>query len=70
MYAQKIIVSAKSTLILKYGTGFSKIKKLFQNLKTADKKRGIATRIVFIDDATSATQAGIKPVKNVNAREC
>ena len=70
MYAKKIIVSAKSTLTLKYGTKFSKIKKLLQNLKTADKKRGIATRIVFIDDATSAKQAGIKPVKNVNPREC
>src|SRR5690606_5680292 len=61
---------AKSTLTLKYGTQFSKIKKLLQSLKAADKKRGIATLIVFIDDAASAKQAGIKLVKNVNAREC
>lgn len=70
MYAKKIVVTAKSTLTLKYGTQFSKIKKLLQSLKAADKKRGIATLIVFIDDAASAKQAGIKPVKNVNAREC
>ena len=70
MYAKKIIVSAKSRLTLKYGKQFSKINKLLQTLKAADKKRGIATRIVFIDDAVSAKQAGIKPVKNVNAREC
>ncbi|HRO48298.1 C25 family cysteine peptidase [Agriterribacter sp.] len=70
MYAKKIIITAKSTLTLKYGSAFPKINKLLQALKAADKKRGIAARIVFIDDAVSAKQAGIKPVKNVTAREC
>lgn len=70
MYAKKIIVTAKSTLILKYGSKFSTVKKLLQNLKAADKKRGIATLLVFIDDSASARRAGIKPVKNVNATEC
>lgn len=70
MYAKKMIITAKSSLTLKYGSKFPKIKKLLQALKAADKKRGIATLIVFIDDAVSAKQAGIKPIQNVNAREC
>lgn len=70
MYAKKIIITAERTLTLKYGKQFSRIKKLLQNLKTADKKRGIATTIVYIDNATSAKQAGIKPIKNLNARAC
>ncbi len=70
MYAKKIVVTAKSTLTLKYGKKFSSIKKLFEKLKSADKKRGIDTRIVYIDDVISAKQAGIKVVKVVNARAC
>ncbi|HRP32961.1 MAG TPA: hypothetical protein PKV73_13775 [Agriterribacter sp.] len=70
MYAKKIIISAESTLALKYGKNMPKIKRMLQSLKRSDKKRGIATTVVYIDDKLSAKRAGIKAIKNVNPREC
>lgn len=70
MYAKKIIVSAETTLALKYGKNMTRIKRLLQALKRADKKRGIATMVAYIDDRASAKSAGIRVVKNINARDC
>lgn len=70
MFAKKLIITAKGTLQLKYGKKFSSIDQLFKKLKAADKKKGIDTRIVYIDDAASTKQAGIKPVKTLSAKEC
>jgi len=65
----KLIVTSKNKLKFKYGTKFSEIEKLLKNLQDADKKRGLDTRIVFIDDATSTKRAGIKPAKTVTEQE-
>lgn len=68
--AKKLIVTAAGTLKLKYGKQFNKVKALLQKLKTSDRKKGLDTMIVYIDDAASCKQAGIKVTKFIKPREC
>jgi hypothetical protein len=68
--AKKLIVTAASTLQLKYGRQFNKVKALLQQLKTSDRKKGLDTMIVYIDDAASCKQAGIAVTKFIKPREC
>jgi hypothetical protein len=50
----KIIVSNSAALIAKYGdAGFSKVKTSIKNLIAADLKRGIKTRLVYLDNAAT-----------------
>ena len=50
----KIIVSNRSVLTAKYGAaGLVKIKKSVDVLIAADDKRGINSRLVYLDDAAS-----------------
>ena len=50
----KIIVSNRSALSAKYGAaGTAKVKTAIQSLVAADAKRGIRTRLVYVDDATA-----------------
>ena len=65
----KLIVSSKNNLKFKYGNKFSEIEKLLKNLQVADKKKGLDTRIVFIDDATSAKRSHIKAAKLLLSRK-
>jgi len=65
----KLIVTSKTNLKFKYGKKFSEIEKLLKNLQNADKKRGLDTKVVFIDDATSAKRARLKPTKIVTEQE-
>jgi len=65
----KLIVSSKNNLKFKYGKNFSKIEQLLKNLQAADKKKNLDTRIVFIDDATSAKRAHIKAAKTITEQE-
>ena len=65
----KLIVSSKNNLKFKYGNKFSEIEKLLKNLQVADKKKGLDTRIVFIDDATSAKRSHIKAAKAITEQE-
>src|SRR5215203_3675511 len=65
----KLIVTSKTNLKFKYGKKFSEIEKLLKNLQDADKKRGLDTKIVFIDDATSAKRARLKPAKAITEQE-
>jgi hypothetical protein len=62
---KKIIISSKKNMQAKYGKKFSVVEKLLNDLVTADKKRNLDTRIVFIDDPESAKKAGISPVASV-----
>ena len=65
MATHKVIISSKKNLQNKYGTNFSGVETLLNNLVKADDKRGISTQIIYIDDATSASKAGIKAVTSV-----
>ena len=48
----KIIVSNRAALMAKYaGVGATKIKKAVGDLIAADAKRGIKSRLVYLDDA-------------------
>ena len=58
----KLIVSNQGALRQKYGrAGLSRIKTALDRMIAADRKRGLATRVLYLDDA-SAMRAGHAPV--------
>jgi Peptidase family C25 len=62
--ADKVIVTNASALAAKYKpAGVAAIKKSLKTLIAADKKRGIGTVIVNLDDAAAMKKLGAKPVK-------
>jgi hypothetical protein len=62
MQPTKFVITHKGNLKSKYGKAFTKVQTLLKDLAAADKKRGLQTRILYIDDATSAKAAGVKAV--------
>jgi hypothetical protein len=66
----KLIVSHKSNLQWKYGKNFSKVNALLKQMQAADKKKGLDTRIVFVDDAASLKSPGVKKIKAFSEQEC
>jgi hypothetical protein len=61
----KIIVTNRSALVGKYGSkGFATIRKALAALAAADKKRGIKSRVVYLDDKASMKKIGGKAVAN------
>ena len=67
----KIIVTNSSALLKKYGTnGLASIRKALTGLIAADKKRGIKSRVVYLDNKTTMKKLGGKTVmNNVDPRE-
>lgn len=67
----KIIVSHAGALRGKYGTkGLAKIRTALRALTAADRKRGFATRVVFLDDTSAMKKLKAPPVTNPkSARE-
>jgi len=70
MQSIKYIITSKKNLQLKYGNKFSTIEKLLAKMVKEDAKKNFDTRILYVDDATSARRAGVKPVKALTLREC
>lgn len=60
----KVIVTNLSALRSKYGNGLPKIEAAIKRLITADKKRGIVTRLVALDDAAAMKKLNAPPVSN------
>ncbi len=61
----KIIVTNRKALLSKYGSkGFATIRKALAVLTAADKKRGINSRIVYLDYVTDMKKTGGKAVIN------
>ena len=60
----KIIVTNGSALKEKYKSGTSKIKVAVDQLIAADKKRGLATRVINVDDAQAMQKVGGSAVTN------
>ena len=58
----KIIITNVSVLKKKYGSGFKKIESTIKKLITADKKRGLQTRLIAIDDAATMKPFKASPV--------
>jgi hypothetical protein len=59
----KLIVTNRKALGKKYGSkGLSKIRNALRSLVAADKKRGIQTRVVYLDDAPTMKKMGGKAV--------
>src|SRR5829696_776284 len=55
----KIIVTNRKALLKKYGSnGFATIRKALTALIAADKKRGIKSRVVYLDDKASMKKLG------------
>ena len=66
----KLIISHKSNLQWKYSKNFSKVTALLKQMQAADKKKGLDTRIVFVDDAASLKNAGVKKIRAYSEQEC
>jgi hypothetical protein len=63
----KIIVTNRKALLGKYGNkGFTTIRKAFTVLAAADKKRGIKSRVVYLDDKADMKKMGGKSVMNAS----
>lgn len=61
----KIIVSNRSALVAKYGkAGVAAIGKALAALVAADRKRGIKSRVVYLDNAAAMKKLGGAAVKN------
>jgi len=63
MQPVKLIVSNKSKLQWKYGKNFSRVTGILKKMQIADKKRGLETRIAFVDDAVSLKSSGVRKIK-------
>ncbi|HVU99561.1 MAG TPA: C25 family cysteine peptidase [Puia sp.] len=67
----KLIISCKNALTLKYGAAdFKKVDALLAKLAAADKKKGITTKVVYIDDPASASKAGIPVFASTTEKDC
>jgi hypothetical protein len=60
----KVIVTNLSALRSKYGAGLRKIEAAVKRLISADKKRGITTRLVALDDVAAMKKLSAPPVKS------
>src|SRR6187200_1377409 len=61
----KIIVTNRGALVKKYGTsGFAEIGKALVLLQASDKKRGIKSRVVYLDNKAAMKTLGGKAVMN------
>lgn len=65
----KIIVTHKAALVAKYkNKGLSAIRKALRDLIAADRKRGIKTRVIYLDDARAMKALKVAP--QVNNSDC
>lgn len=64
----KLVISSKKNLLQKYKDRFSDIEDLLNKLVDADVRRGIDTKIVFIDDQDSCDRVCTEPVRAVSRR--
>ena len=62
----KVLVTSKKQLAFKYGNNFSRLETLFDSLIKADAKKGLDTKLIYIDDKSSAKAAGIELVTIIN----
>jgi hypothetical protein len=68
---EKIIVSNRKALTKKYGSkGFAAIRKALNTLVASDKKRGIKSKVVYLDDKAAMKKVNGEAVKNhLNPRQ-
>lgn len=64
MKKDKIIVSNRKALEQKYGAKLPSILQDLEDLKAADKERGLSSEIVFLDDAKAMKRYKVTSVKN------
>ncbi|HEX8748568.1 MAG TPA: hypothetical protein VF717_15460, partial [Pyrinomonadaceae bacterium] len=60
----KVIVTNLAALKSKYGKGVTKIEAAIKRLIAADKKRGITTRLIAMDNAAAMKKLKAQPVTN------
>ena len=56
----KLVVTNKAKLQWKYGKHLSRINALLKTMQLADKKKGLDTIVIFVDDAASLKKTGVK----------
>lgn len=63
----KVIVTHRAALEVKYAAeGFTEVRKALDGLVAADRKRGLATRIVYLDDAKTMKKLGGRAVDGIS----
>ena len=63
----KVIVTNRAAMLRKYGAkGVAAVEKALKALLSADGKRGIRSRVVFLDDAATMKKLKGKPVTNAS----
>ena len=70
MLPLKFIITSKKNLQFKYGRNFAQVQKLLMRLEKEDKKKGLQTSTIYIDDAASTKKWGLKTITATTAREC
>ena len=64
----KVLITSKNKLQFKYGKNFLNLEDLFSKLIAADAKKGIETKLIYVDDEASAAKAGVKPIQIINEK--
>ena len=59
----KLIVTNKGNLEWKYGKKITGIHTLLKRMQVADKKKGLDTKVAFVDEAASLKSLGVKKIK-------
>ncbi len=67
---KKIIVTSKKNLKSKYANRFPEVEALLAELIASDLTRDLETLLVYIDDATSAGNAGITEATAIGPKSC
>src|SRR5258705_5224021 len=70
MTTLKFIITSKANLKLKYQNKFSALQALFTKLANADKARDLTTKVIYIDDASSAKKFSFKKASSVTEKNC
>jgi hypothetical protein len=64
---EKVLITNKTALQQKYGSGFGKIQTAVKHLIAADKARGLNTRLIAVDDPQDMQGVNGKPVTDVTS---
>jgi Peptidase family C25 len=69
MKTEKIILTSKTALTIKYGNGFKAIEAALKTMIVADKARGIHSKLIYLDQASSMSDYKAPVVKTINSAQ-
>ncbi len=69
MKTEKIILTSKTALTIKYGNGFKAIEAAIKTMIIADKARGIHSKLIYLDQSSSMSDFKAPFVKTINSAQ-